>query len=144
MAGDGQATPGTGESPATPESPAQGGGLQGEPGPAKLQVSAGLYFCNKEFQPVGALVLDKAVGDEAGHRIWILMKRPTDKDPAKVETVTVKLTVSGVTRELILTETGKDTGEFRCGKEGILLVAPENPDSNSEPAPPEPPKARVR
>lgn len=144
MADDGQAKPGSAETPAKPETPAQGGGLQGEPGAAPLQVSAGLYFCNKEFEPVGALVLDKAVGDEAGHRIWILMKRPADKDPAKVETVTVKLTVSGVTRELILTETGKDTGEFRCGKEGILLVAPENPDSNSEEAPPEPPKARVR
>ena len=69
---------------------------------------------------------------------------PQDKEPEKIETVTVTLTVSGVTRELILTETGKNTGEFRCGKEGVLLVAPENPDSNAEEKPAEAPKARVR
>lgn len=140
--GDGSARPAEGDVPAS--QPGHGGPLKGEPGTAPLPVSPGLHFCDKDFKPLGAVVLDKAVGDEAGGRVWILLRRPQDKDPEKVETVTVKLTVSGATRELILTETGKNTGEFRCGKEGVLLIAAENPDSNKEEAAPEPPKARTR
>lgn len=107
-----------------------------------LEVSPGLHFCDSDFNPVSALVLDKSVSNEAGGRVWILLKLKDDKDSSKVETVTVKLTIGGVTRELTLTETGKNTGEFRCGKEGILVVANENPNSNEVEKEPEPPKPR--
>ncbi|MCB9895780.1 MAG: hypothetical protein H6839_15140 [Planctomycetes bacterium] len=110
--------------------------------PKVLEVSPGLHFCDKDFKPVTALVLDKAVADEAGGRVWIVLKLKKDKNPEKVETVTVKLTVNGTTRELALTETGKNTGEFRCGKDGILVVADKNPDSNAEEKEAEPPKPR--
>jgi hypothetical protein len=110
---------------------------------APMVVSPGLYFCDKDFNVLGAVVLDKTVGGEAGGRVWILLKRAKDKDPTRVETVTVKLKVCGVERELVLTETGKDTGEFRCGKEGVLLLAPENPDSNTVEAPAEPARPRL-
>lgn len=96
----------------------------------ELEITPGLHFCDKDFKPVSALVLDKAVAGEAGGRVWIVLKLKTDKQPDKIETVTVKLTVNGITRELTLTETGKHTGEFRCGKDGILVIANENPDSN--------------
>lgn len=111
--------------------------------PAPLVVTPGLYFCDKDFKALGAVVLDKTVGGEAGGRVWILLKRAKDKDPTKVETVTVTLKVCGVARELVLTETGKDTGEFRCSKEGVLLLAAENPDSNTEEATAEPAKIRL-
>jgi hypothetical protein len=110
--------------------------------PRELIVTPGLYFCDKDFKPVSALVLDKIVSAEAGGRVWILLKLEKDKQPDKVETVTVKLTVGGTTRELVLTETGKNTGEFRCGKDGILVVANENPNSNEVEKEPEPPKPR--
>ncbi|MCA8915648.1 MAG: hypothetical protein KDB90_09575 [Planctomycetes bacterium] len=110
--------------------------------PKVLEVSPGLHFCDKDFKPVTALVLDKAVSDEAGGRVWIVLKLKKDKNPEKIETVTVKLTVNGTSRELALTETGKNTGEFRCGKDGILVVANENPDSNAEEKAAEPPKPR--
>lgn len=113
-----------------------------KPEPKNLEVSPGLYFCDKDFKPVSALVLDKMIAGEAGGRVWIVLKLKKDKQPDKVETVTVKLTVAGVSRELALTETGKNTGEFRCGKEGILVVANENPDSNREEKEAEPPKPR--
>ena len=113
-----------------------------KPEPKTLEVSPGLYFCDKDFKPVSALVLDKMIAGEAGGRVWIVLKLKKDKQPDKVETVTVKLTVAGVSRELALTETGKNTGEFRCGKEGILVVANENPDSNREEKEAEPPKPR--
>ncbi|MBX3475027.1 MAG: hypothetical protein KF754_11640 [Planctomycetes bacterium] len=108
-----------------------------------LNISPGLYFCDKDFNPLGAVVLDKTVSGEAGGRVWIVLKRDKDKDPTRVETVTVKLKVSGVVRELVLTETGKDTGEFRCGKEGVLLLSGENPDSNTVATPDEPAKIRL-
>lgn len=111
--------------------------------PAPLVVTPGLHFCDKDFKALGAVVLDKTVSGEAGGRVWILLKRDKDKDPTKVETVTVTLKVCGVARELVLTETGKDTGEFRCGKEGVLLLAAENPDSNTEDEVAEPPKIRL-
>lgn len=113
-----------------------------KPEPKTLEVSPGLYFCDKDFKPVSALVLDKMIAGEAGGRVWIVLKLKKDKQSDKVETVTVKLTVAGVSRELALTETGKNTGEFRCGKEGILVVANENPDSNREEKEAEPPKPR--
>jgi hypothetical protein len=113
-----------------------------KPEPKTLEVSPGLYFCDKDFKPVSALVLDKMIAGEAGGRVWIVLKLKKDKQPDKVETVTIKLTVAGVSRELTLTETGKNTGEFRCGKEGILVVANENPDSNREDKEAEPPKPR--
>jgi hypothetical protein len=117
--------------------------LEAEPAPAReLEITPGLHFCDKDFKPVTALVLDKAVAGEAGGRIWIVLKLKKDKQPDKVETVTVKLTVNGVTRELTLTETSKTSGEFRCGKEGILVIANENPDSNAEEKAAEPPKPR--
>ena len=108
----------------------------------KLQVTAGLHFCDKDFKPITALVLDKAIAGEAGGRVWIVLKLKKDKNPEKVETVTVKLSVNGTTREMVLTETGKNTGEFHCGKDGILVVTSENPDSNTEAGEAEPPKAR--
>ena len=107
-----------------------------------LQISPGLHFCDSEFKPVSAVVLDKSVNEEASGRVWIVLKLKDDKDASKVETVTVKLTIGGVTREVTLTETGKNTGEFRCGKEGILIVANENPNSNEIEKEPEPPKPR--
>lgn len=107
-----------------------------------LEVTPGLHFCDSDFNPVSALVLDKSVNDEAGGRVWILLKLKEDKQSDKVETVTVKLTLGGVTRELTLTETGKNTGEFRCSKEGILVIANENPNSNEVEKEPEPPKPR--
>ncbi|MCB9933289.1 MAG: hypothetical protein H6841_07705 [Planctomycetes bacterium] len=107
-----------------------------------LEVTPGLYFCDKDYKPVSALVLDKIIAGEAGGRVWIVLKLKKDKQHDKVETVTVKLTVAGSSRELTLTETGKDTGEFRCGKDGILVVANENPDSNAEEKAAEPPKPR--
>jgi len=110
--------------------------------PRVLEIDPGLHFCDKDFKPVTALVLDKAIAGEAGGRVWIVLKLKKDKQPDKIETVTVKLTVNGVMRELALTETGKNTGEFRCGKDGILVIANENPDSNAEEKPPEPPKPR--
>ena len=110
--------------------------------PKVLEVSPGLHFCDKDFKPVTALVLDKIIADEAGGRVWIVLKVKKDKNPDKAETLTVKLTVNGTSRELALTETGKNTGEFRCGKDGILVVANENPDSNAEEKTAEPPKPR--
>ncbi|MCA8918717.1 MAG: hypothetical protein KDB32_06530 [Planctomycetes bacterium] len=98
----------------------------------KMQVTPGLHFCDKDFNPVTALVMDKSVSGEAGGRVWIMLKLKKDKHADKVETLTVKLSVNGTTRELVLTETGKNTAEFRCGKEGILVVANQNPDSNAE------------
>ena len=113
-----------------------------KPGPRELEISPGLHFCDKDFKPVTALVLDKAVAGEAGGRVWIVLKLKADKQPDKIETATIKLTVNGVTRELALTETGKNTGEFRCGEDGILVIANENPDSNTEEKAAEPPKPR--
>ncbi|MBZ0137932.1 MAG: hypothetical protein K8I27_16370 [Planctomycetes bacterium] len=110
--------------------------------PRKLQVSPGLYFCDSDFAPVSALVLNKSIQEEAGGRVWIVLKVKQDKHADKIETATVKFTLGGTTRELTLTETGKNTGEFRCGKEGILVVANENPNSNEVEKEPEPPKAR--
>ena len=112
------------------------------PEPKVLEISPGLHFCDKDFHPVTALVLDKAVAGEAGGRVWIVLKLKADKQADKIETVTIKLTVNGSTRELALTETGKNTGEFRCGKDGILVIANENPDSNTEEKAAEPPKPR--
>jgi hypothetical protein len=111
--------------------------------PAPLVVTPGLHFCDRNFKVLGAVVLDKTVSGEAGGRVWIVLKRAKDKDPSKAETVTVTLKVCGVARELVLTETGKDTGEFRCSKEGVLLLTAENPDSNKEVGPAEPPKIRL-
>lgn len=148
-AGPGGSDASDGSASATPPDGAKNGDRAGgsspsiESAPPVLQISPGLHFCDKEFQPLGALVLDKAIGGEAGSRVWIALKRAKDKDPESVESVTVKLTVGGVSRELILTETGKATGEFRCGKEGVLVIAPEDPDSNAESGPVEPPKARA-
>jgi hypothetical protein len=82
------------------------------------------------------------VAGEAGGRVWIVLKLKADKQADKIETVTIKLTVNGTTRELALTETGKNTGEFRCGEDGILVIANENPDSNTEEKAAEPPKPR--
>ncbi len=110
---------------------------------ATMVVTPGLYFCDKDFKPLGAVVLDKSVSGEAGSRVWIVLRRAKDKDPTKVESITVKLTVCGVTRELNLTETSKDSGEFRCAKEGVLLLAAENPDSNTEASEATPPKMRM-
>lgn len=139
-AGESGWTSADGEKPKTEETP-----QPTTPEPAKLETSPGLYFCDKDFKPLGAIVLGSAVGEEAAQRVWIVLKRDKDKDPTRAETVTVKLTVCGVTRELTLTETGRNTGEFRCAKEGVLLVANENPDSNREvDAPAEPPKPRIR
>lgn len=113
--------------------------------PKELPVSPGLYFCDKDFKPVTAVVLDKMISDEAGGRIWIVLKLDKVKNRDQVDTVTVKLTVDGKPRELVLTETGKNTGEFRCGKEGILIVSNKDPDSNRDAADKQsPPKPRVR
>lgn len=108
----------------------------------KMQVTPGLHFCDDEFNPITALVLDKTVSGEAGGRVWIMLKLKKDKHADKIETLTVKLSVNGTTRELVLTETGKNTAEFRCGKEGILVVANQNPDSNAEEGDEEAPIAR--
>ncbi len=97
-----------------------------------MDVNPGLYFCDKDFNALSAVVLDKSVSDEAGGRVWILLKLEKDKNPDRIDTVTVKITLSGVAREIILTETGKNTREFRCAKEGLLLVSPESPDSNKK------------
>jgi hypothetical protein len=118
------------------------GTLTGEPAAKELQVTPGLYFCDKDFKPITALVLDKAVSDEAGGRVWVMLKLAKDKQPDRVETVTVKLTLNGVSRELTLTETGKNTGLFRCAKEGVLVVADQNPNSNTTETTAEPPKPR--
>lgn len=118
------------------------GKVTGEAVAKELQVTPGLYFCDKDFKPITALVLDKAVSDEAGGRVWIMLKLAKDKHPDRIETVTVKLTLHGVTRELTLTETGKNTGLFRCAKEGVLVVADQNPNSNTTETTAEPPKPR--
>jgi hypothetical protein len=143
-AGGGAASPG-GTGSISNDDPAPETGKKLEPGKAearKLEITPGLHFCDKNFSPVTALVLDKAVAGEAGGRVWIVLKLKADKQPDKIETVTVKLTVNGTSRELTLTETGKNTGEFRCGKDGILIVANENPDSNAEEKEAAPPKPR--
>jgi hypothetical protein len=108
----------------------------------ELVVTPGLHFCDKDFKPIAAVVLDRIISGEAGGRVWIMMQLPKDRTPDKVETVTVKLTLGNTTRELILTETGKNTGEFRCTKEGVLVIAEENPDSNEPDAAKVPPKPR--
>ncbi len=110
--------------------------------PDPLVVTPGLNFCDKDFQPVTAVVLDRIVAGEAGGRIWIELRLAKDRDPEKAESVTVKLTVAGTMRELTLNETDKNTGIFRCAKEGVLLVAQENPDSNEPEAANIPPKPR--
>src|SRR5690606_38420925 len=61
-----------------------------KPEPKTLEVSPGLYFCDKDFKPVSALVLDKMIAGEAGGRVWIVLKLKNDKQSDKVETVTVK------------------------------------------------------
>lgn len=113
--------------------------------PVELQLSAGLHFCDKEFKPLTAVVLDKLISGEAGGRIWIVLKLKKDKNPEKVDSATVTLTVDGTPRELALTETGKNTLEFRCGKDGVLIIADEDPDSNRDESEKQsPPKPRVR
>lgn len=129
--GPGKATP-------RPETPA--GTLRVEAKP--LVVTPGLHFCDKDFKPISAVVLNRIVSGEAGGRVWITLKLEKDRTPDRVDTITVKLTLGGVTRELQLTETGKNTGEFRCGKEGVLLIAQENPDSNEPEAAKIDPKPR--
>jgi hypothetical protein len=112
-----------------------GGGMEARPAPednGNLGIEPGIYFCDSNFRPVSALVLDRIVAGEAGGRVWILLRLPRTRTPDKVDTVTVKLTISGVTRDLNLTETGPNTGEFRSDREGILLVSGANPDSNTE------------
>ncbi|MDC1141827.1 hypothetical protein OAU50_01940 [Planctomycetota bacterium] len=99
--------------------------------PRKLITTPGLYFTNKNFEPVTAVVMNKFVSDEAGGRIWIVLKKEKN-DTAKAETVKVKLTIGGSSRELSLIETSKDSGVFRCSSEGILIVSNEDPDSNRE------------
>ncbi|MCW8136089.1 MAG: hypothetical protein KIT75_10470 [Planctomycetota bacterium] len=105
-------------------------------------VTPGLHFCDKDFNPISAVVLNRIVSGEAGGRVWIVLKLDKDRNPDRVDTVTVKLTLGGVSRELQLTETGKNTGEFRCSKEGVLLIAQENPDSNEPEAAKVEPKPR--
>lgn len=142
-AADGSMRPAPEQPQPRPEPGTTGTGLDIRREAPAMQVSPGLYFCDRDFKPLGAVVLDKTVAGEAGGRVWIVFRRAKDKDPTKVETVTVTLKVCGVARELILTETGKDTGEFRCGREGVLLLAAENPDSNTVDAPAEPAKIRL-
>ncbi|MBX3460174.1 MAG: hypothetical protein KF696_09490 [Planctomycetes bacterium] len=108
----------------------------------QLVVTPGLHFCDKDFNPISAVVLNRIVSGEAGGRVWIVLKLDKDRNPDRVDTVTVKLTLGGVSRELQLTETGKNTGEFRCSKEGVLLIAQENPDSNEPEAAKVEPKPR--
>ncbi len=111
--------------------------------PVELVVTPGLFFCDKDFKPVTAVVMDRIVAGEAGGRVWIRLRLAKDTNPDKVETVTVKLTVGGKVRELVLTETSADSGDYRCGKDGILLVTEENPDSNEPEAANIPPKPRA-
>ncbi|MCC7509042.1 MAG: hypothetical protein IT464_06680 [Planctomycetes bacterium] len=120
---------------------------EGTPGslatqPKDLVVTTGLNFCDKDFKPISAVVLNKIVSGEAGGRVWIVLKLAKDKNADRVDTVTVKLTLAGVSRELQLTETGKNTGEFRCSQEGVLLISEENPDSNEPEAAKVDPKPR--
>lgn len=141
-ASDGSMKPGQAE-PAPQPGTTSNKRLPIEAADTTMVVTPGLYFCDKDFKPLGAVVLDKSVAGEAGSRVWIVLKRAKDKDPTKVESITVRLTVCGVTRELNLTETSKDSGEFRCAKEGVLLLAAENPDSNAEKAEATAPKIRI-
>ncbi len=97
----------------------------------KLITAPGLYFTNKHFEPVTAVVMNRFVKDEAGGRIWVVLKKEKNDD-AKVETLKVKLTIGGSSREIKLTETSKDSGVFRSNAEGILVVTNEDPDSNRE------------
>lgn len=104
----------------------------------------GLYFCDKDFKPLNAVVLSATVADKASARIWIVLKAARDKDVEKANTVEVKLRVCGTTRVIKLTETGANTGEFRCEKEGIILVSDEEPESViEEAAEPSAPKPRL-
>jgi hypothetical protein len=114
------------------ESSSGGGKINPEPvKPRKLITAPGLYFTNKEFEPVTAVVMNKFVSDEAGGRIWVVLKKDKN-DTAKVESVKVKLTIGGNSRELKLTETSKDSGVFRCSTEGVLIVSNEDPNSNRD------------
>lgn len=126
--------------------PAKTGGTPGTIAtqPKDLVVTTGLNFCDKDFNPISAVVLNKIVSGEAGGRVWIVLKLAKDKNSDRVDTVTVKLTLGGVSRELQLTETGKNTAEFRCSKEGVLLISEENPDSNEPEAAKVDPKPRFQ
>lgn len=107
-----------------------------------LITTPGLYFCDRDFRPVDMVVLNSLVSDRASARVWIVVKLEKDKNPDAVETIDVTLRVSGTARQLKLTETGKNTGEFRCDKAGVLLVSDENPESNPAEKPVSEPKAR--
>ncbi|MBV6516952.1 MAG: hypothetical protein HPKKFMNG_02650 [Planctomycetes bacterium] len=107
-----------------------------------LITTPGLYFCDKDFGPVDMVVLNSLVSDRAAARVWIVVKLEKDKNPDAIETIDVTLRVSGTVRQLKLTETGKNTGEFRCDKAGVLLVSDENPESNPAEKPVSEPKAR--
>ncbi|MCC6575075.1 MAG: hypothetical protein IT462_14960 [Planctomycetes bacterium] len=109
-----------------------------------LFTTPGLYFCDKDFNPIGAVVLSSTVGDKASARVWLVLKAKKDKNPEAIDSVEVKLKVSGTTRTIKLTETGKNTGEFRCAKDGIVLVSDEEPESViEEQEAPVAPKARI-
>ena len=99
---------------------------------ARLQVNTGLRFCNKDFTPIDVMVLNRIVAQEASVRVWVSLTLEKNRNPYKIDTVMVTLKLHGTTRRIQLTETGKDTGEFRCTKEGVLVVSENNPDSNRE------------
>jgi hypothetical protein len=130
--------------------PGQGSGtpLPGERvrGPQDLPAAPGVYFTDREFNPVSAVVLDRVIGREAGGRVWIKLVLPATKTPDRVDSVTVRLTIGGNTRDITLTETGPNTGEFRCSRDGILIVSTEDPDSTTAPGQREEvaPRARMR
>ncbi|MCF6227980.1 MAG: hypothetical protein L3J82_04825 [Planctomycetes bacterium] len=107
----------------------------------KLVTAPGLYFTNKHFEPVTAVVMNRFVKNEAGGRIWVVLKKEKNDD-AKIETLKVKLTIGGSSREIKLTETSKDSGVFHSNAEGVLVVTNEDPDSNREAAREKEPRRR--
>lgn len=107
----------------------------------KLVTAPGLYFTNKHFEPVTAVVMNRFVKNEAGGRIWVVLKKE-ENDDAKIETLKVKLTIGGSSREIKLTETSKDSGVFHSNAEGVLVVTNEDPDSNREAAREKEPRRR--
>jgi hypothetical protein len=131
-----------------PGSSGEGARLRGERvrGPEDLPTAPGIYFTDRDFNPVSAVVLDRVIGSEAGGRIWVKLVLPNTRTPDRVDTVTVRVTIAGSTREITLTETGPNTGEFRCSRDGILIVSGEDPDSTTDPSQREEvaPRARMR
>lgn len=141
MGGGGRASWASGDE--KPETSQPDGKTKAPETPPRLITTPGLYFCDKDFQPVDAVVLDRIVSGKAAARVWIVLKLKEDKNPGQVDTVDVTLRLGGTRRQIRLTETARNSGEFRCDEKGILLVSTQDPDSNRKEAEAKAPKPRL-